>query len=216
MRWRRVFPGNEDQVRLARKLVGELLAEHPNCDDIVLCTAEMCTNAVKFTASGRGGVFAVEVSWAGATVRIAVADQGGPTAPLRGMTHPEDLQEAGRGLNLIARLSSTFGVEGDHCGRVIWAQFRRFDVTVPAADRLPLSPYPATIQDTFTLANRYTGWHIWFGYWTRQWWALPRHCESQIPLVTESTAVALAHRLDSLQRNNLSSVTEPRNAPPRA
>jgi anti-sigma regulatory factor (Ser/Thr protein kinase) len=214
--WRRVFPGNEDQVRLARRLVGELLAEHPNCDDIVLCTAELCTNAIRFTTSGRGGVFAVEVSWAGATVRVAVADQGGPTTPLRRTTQPEDLQESGRGLNLIARLSSTFGVEGDHRGRVIWAQFRRFGITAPAANRLPLSAYPATRQDTAALASRYAGWHIWFGYWTREWWALPRHCESQVRLVTEATAVALANRLDSLQRNNFRFTKELEDAPPPA
>ena len=199
MRWRRVFPGNEDQVRLVRRLISELLAEHPCRDDVVLCAAELSTNAIRFTASGRGGTFAVELSWAGATTRLAVADQGGPNLPARRANNPGKLAENGRGLNLVARLSTAFGVEGDHRGRVVWAQFRELTAATPGSSSQPLRPHPGTSQDAAILARRYAGWHTWFGPWTRQWWALPRHRAGRAVLITEPTAAALARRLDALQ-----------------
>jgi hypothetical protein len=53
--------------------------------------------------------------------------------------------------------------------------------------------------DTADLARRYPGWHIWFGPWTRQWWAMPRQPSADAALVCEPTAGALAGRLNILQ-----------------
>lgn len=187
-------------MRLVRRLVGELLAEHPGRDDVLLCATELSTNAIRFTASGRGGAFAVEVSWAGATVCLAVADQGGPAAPVRRRRDPGDqgdLAESGRGLNIVAELSAAFGVQGDHRGRIVWARFQGAESA--AAGRLPLLPHPGTSQDAAMLARRYAGWHTWFGPWTRQWWAVPRHRAPAGALIAEPTAAALARRLDALQ-----------------
>ncbi len=199
MRWRRVFPGREDQVRHVRRFVAELLAGHPERDDVALCATELATNAIAHTASGRGGLFAVELSWAGMTIRLAVADGGAPTGPVPRQHDPDALEEAGRGLNLVASLCDSYGAEGDQRGRVVWAHFRSAAVmTVPAA-RVPLAPQPATKDDAGMLARQYAGWHTWFGPWTRQWWAFPKRDPGSAALITASSARALASHLDAIQ-----------------
>ena len=197
MRWRKVFPGKEDQVREVRKFVGQLLADHPDCDDIVLCAVELATNAIRHTASGRDGSFVTEVSWT-RTVRVAVADEGAPTDPFWRQPRQDVMGETDRGLDILARLSTSCGADGDHRGRVVWAQFPA-GTTLPADACLPLSPQPATSADAATLAGQYAAWHTWFGPWTGQWWALPKHASGTVTLIAEPTAGALARRLDALQ-----------------
>ena len=62
MRWRRAFPGAQEQVGEARRFVKTLLASSPLLDDLILITSELTSNAICHTASGRGGVFVVEVT----------------------------------------------------------------------------------------------------------------------------------------------------------
>src|ERR1700722_5736404 len=81
MRWCKVFPGQEDQIPCVRTFVSQLLADHPDRADIVMCAAELAANAVRHTASGHDGFFATEVTWTGLTVRVAVADGGAGTVP---------------------------------------------------------------------------------------------------------------------------------------
>ncbi len=199
MRWRKVFPGQENQVREVRRFVGELLADHPNCDDIVLCAAELATNAIRHTASGRGGSFVTEVSWTGRTARVAVADEGSSTAPFWRPPSADIMAETDRGLDILARLSASCGSDGDERGRVVWAEFRPAEGSAPPDAARPLSPQPATSADEATLAGRYAAWHTWFGHWTGQWWALPKQPSGPVVLIAEPTAGALARRLDALQ-----------------
>jgi hypothetical protein len=199
VRWRKVFPGREDQVGQVRTFVAELLAGHPERDDIVLCAAELATNAIRHTASGRDGFFTTEVSWEGLTVRVAVADGGAATEPFgAAVGRPKDA-DAERGLDLLARLSASCGADGDSRGRVVWAQFVTSGDRAPPADGVPLVAGPAVRADTADLARRYPGWHIWFGPWTRQWWAMPRQPSADAALVCEPTSGALAGRLNILQ-----------------
>lgn len=199
MRWRRVFPGQEDQVGRVRRFVAELLAGYPERDDVALCATELATNAIRHTASGRGGFFAIELSWAAMTIRLAVADGGALTSPVLRQHGPDTLEEAGRGLDVVASLCDSYGSEGDHRGRVVWAQFSSASRTAPHATRAPMVPQPATEEDAVLLARQYAAWHTWFGPWTRQWWALPRRDLGATPLITASSARALASRLDALQ-----------------
>ena len=209
MRWRKVFPGREDQVREVRRFVAELLADHPDCDDIVLCAAELATNAIRHTASGRDGFFTTEVSWEGRTARVAVGDGGAPTAPFRREPGSNLMGEADRGLDILERLSASCGADGDHRGRVVWAEFHPTEATVEADACLPLSPEPATSADAATLAGQYAAWHTWFGPWTGQWWALPKQPSRSLTLIGESTAGALARRLDALQGDPRSAGRQP-------
>jgi serine/threonine-protein kinase RsbW len=206
MRWCKVFPGQEDQIPCVRTFVSQLLADHPDRADIGMCAAELAANAVRHTASGRDGFFATEVTWTGLTVRVAVADGGAGTAPPLG----PDLSgpEADSGLSRLAQLASRCGTEGDQRGRVVWAQFLASTEPpstelhgpggAPGATSIPLSAEQSTAAEAADLAERYQGWHTWFGRWTRQWWAIPKQASRATALIAEPTAGALAQRLDSL------------------
>ena len=112
-----------------------------------------------------------------------------PTTPAPRSSDSAALDEAGRGLDIVTKLCTAFGAEGDHRGRVVWAQFRPTAKTVPAAPRLPMSPQPATNAAAAAMAQRYTGWHTWYGPWTRRWWALDKR-PSGSGLISEPTAAA--------------------------
>jgi anti-sigma regulatory factor (Ser/Thr protein kinase) len=188
-------------VGRVRRFVAELLVGYPERDDVALCATELATNAIRHTASGRGGFFAVELSWAGMTIQLTVADGGAPAGPVLRQRDPDALEEAGRGLDVVASLCDRYGSEGDHRGRVVWAHFSSASTAAPNAARVPLVPQPATEEDAALLARQYTGWHTWFGPWTRQWWALPRRDLGATPLITASSARALASRMDAFQSN---------------
>jgi hypothetical protein len=201
MRWCKVFPGQEDQIPCVRTFVSQLLADHPDRADIVMCAAELAANAVRHTSSGRDGFFATEVTWTGLTVRVAVADGGAGTAPRLGpdRTGPG----ADSGLSRLAQLASCCGTEGDHRGRVVWAQFLASTElhstgSAAGATSTPLTAEQSTAAEAADLAERYQGWHTWFGRWTRQWWAIPKQASRATALIAEPTAGALARRLDAL------------------
>jgi hypothetical protein len=202
MRWCKVFPGQEDQITEAASFVAQLLGSHPDGDGIARCAAELAANAIRHTATGQDGFFATEVTWTGQTVRVAVSDGGASTVPV---TAPDGTRPAGpeHGLALLARLSSRWGTEGDYRGRVVWAQFlASTDLagagTAAVATSVPLAAEQSTAAEAADLAERYKGWHTWFGRFTRQWWAIPKQASATASLIAEPTAVALARRLDSL------------------
>jgi serine/threonine-protein kinase RsbW len=128
--WRRDFPGNAAELRPLREWLAGLLPEAPARDDAIMVAVELATNAVKHTASGQDGFFAVEITWHAqpTTVRIAVADGGARAGPQessgRGL-----LSEHGRGLQVVLGLASRVGACGDEGGRLIWAD-------VPWTDQL--------------------------------------------------------------------------------
>ena len=81
LRWRRVFPGEERQLGVLRRWLTSLCPACPARDDLAMVANELSSNAIRHTASGRGGWFAVEVAWAGPVVRVTVADSGAATEP---------------------------------------------------------------------------------------------------------------------------------------
>jgi hypothetical protein len=213
MRWCKVFPGQEDQIPEVATFVAHLLGSHPDRDPIASCAAELAANAIRHTASGQDGFFATEVTWTGQTVQVAVSDDGADTVPFTGpstgpFTAPAatwSVSQPEHGLGALARMSSRWGTEGDYRGRVVWAQFlASTDLaststgSAPVATSVPLAAERSTAAAAADLAERYTGWHTWFGHWTRQWWAIPKHASATAALIAEPTAVALALRLDSL------------------
>jgi hypothetical protein len=168
LRWRREFPGEEQQLGALRRWLESLL---PGCsarDDVTWVAVELGTNAIQHTASGRGR-FAVEITWYPAMVRVAVSDCGAPEGP-RVVNEPDG--ERGRGLQVVKGLSVRTGVCGDHRGRLVWAD-------VPWGDAG--AEQPASLQDRYEavirdgqagLAGRFAGVPAWFGRSTLQWWAL--------------------------------------------
>lgn len=121
LRWRRVLPGEEHQLAVLRRWIAMLLPPCPAREDVTTVANELCGNAIKHTASGRGGWFAVEITRHGPVVTVAVTDNGAPAGP-QVINDPE--REHGRGLLLVQCLSVRTGVRGDSRGRLVWAEVR--------------------------------------------------------------------------------------------
>jgi anti-sigma regulatory factor (Ser/Thr protein kinase) len=184
LRWWQVFGGNASEVAAVRRWLATLLPECPARDDVISVATELASNAIVHTASGHDGMFAVEVTWHRAMVRVAVADRGAPAGP-RVIEDPDG--EAGRGLLLVRGLSARTGVEGDHHGRTVWAEV---SWEGPDADLTGVAE-AAIREGEQALARCFPGVLAWFGRSTREWWALTGTGQ----LVGAPTAAELANRL---------------------
>lgn len=184
LRWWQVFDGDARELRRVRQWLVSLLPDCPARDDVISVATELGNNALFHTASGRGGMFAVEVTYHHSIVRVAVADRGGPAEP-RVVEEPD--AEQGRGLLLVRGLSLRMGVEGDVQGRTVWAE-----VAWDGPDAATVSAAGVAIRESEDeLARCFPGVPAWFGRSTRQWWALPGTDE----LVAAPTAAELASLL---------------------
>lgn len=135
MTYRRIFPGNLDQIPAARRFIRFLLEDSPCRDDAEQIVAELAANAVAHTSSGMSrGTFIVELTRKTTVVRVTVYDCGWGGIPRfapRGRADP--LDERGRGLSLVAALASQVGYRGTRTlGHAVWAQF--------TAEDLPATP----------------------------------------------------------------------------
>ena len=139
LRWRQVLRGEERQLGVLRRELVSMLTDCPARDDVISIATELASNAMRHTASGRGGWFAVEVTSYQSVVRVSVTDQGGPAAP-RVIDDPS--AEHGRGLLLVSGLSVRTGMIGDQRGRLIWADVV-FDNSVYATSGHSGTAHPA-------------------------------------------------------------------------
>ena len=136
---RRRFPGRDDQVSCARAFVKDVLAGCLRLDEAVLCTSELCTNALVHSRSGDGGMFEVTVYHRPGSLRIEVRDEGSPSSPV---LRPIDAcSEDGRGLEIVAFLAHRWGQRGDEYGRCVYFELR-WDH--PAGTS---TPYPEAAHD---------------------------------------------------------------------
>lgn len=115
--WHRTFPGTKEQVREARRFVRAHLPDYPDAE---LITSELATNAVEHTRTGEpGGTFTALIRpRLDGTAYLAIEDQGGPAE--FGVPTPE--REGGRGIHLVAALTTVWGVKDDAAGRTVWAE----------------------------------------------------------------------------------------------
>jgi Histidine kinase-like ATPase domain len=188
LRWRQVLRGEAGQLRVLRRWLASMLPDCPARDDVISVATELASNALRHTASGRGGWFAVEITRYPSVVRIAVADQGGPAEP-RVIDDPA--AENGRGLLLVSGLSLRTGMTGDQRGRLIWA-----DIAFDSPDATPPDPYDVSIRDgQAALTRRFADVPTWFGRSTLAWWALA----GSRGLVTAPSAAELAATLYRLR-----------------
>ena len=135
--WARTYRGTPASVPQARRFVGELLAGCPACETLMTCVSELCANAITHTASGRGGVFTVEVDCPRAGIaRVAVTDDGGASVPAAGRL--DLMAEGGRGLAMVAACTSRWGFREAYPGRTVWAE-ASWPVAVPAPRRETVS-----------------------------------------------------------------------------
>jgi serine/threonine-protein kinase RsbW len=91
----------------------------PMAYDAVIVGSELATNAITHSDSRKpGGQFIVLAeAYEGDYLWIEVEDQGGP------WIERDPTDEHGRGLLVVAALSSDWGIEGDSLARVVWARF---------------------------------------------------------------------------------------------
>jgi hypothetical protein len=138
-RWRRVFPGDQPQLGVLRRWLSSLLPDCAARDDVLCVATELATNAVLHTATGQGGWFAVEITWYGPVIRVAVADCGGTGEP---QLIRDPGGEHGRGLALVQGLAVRSGFLGDRHGRLVWADVP-WDRASAGEDRLAAAPRQA-------------------------------------------------------------------------
>lgn len=189
-RWRQVFAGEEHQLAHLRCCLAALLPPCEARDDVVSIATELGSNAIRHTASGNGGSFAVEITWSQHVVRVAVADAGGLAGP-RVIDDPAE--EHGRGLLLVRGLAARMGVAGDQRGRLVWADVVWDGLSAAAASAPDEDETTIRIGEA-ALAARFAGVTTWFGRSTLAWWAVAGSGE----LVTAPSASALASLLDRL------------------
>lgn len=118
-----LLPGVPKSVPLARKLVRELLAGHPQAaETAALTVSELVTNAIVHSASGDGGLVAVAVQPDGpAGVRVGVRDDNGEgVGPHPGCADLWD--ERGRGLALVTALTDGWSTVRAGKYRWIWCR----------------------------------------------------------------------------------------------
>jgi hypothetical protein len=84
--------------------------------DVALVTSELASNAVRHAATP----FEVVLDFSGGHVRVEVRD-GSPVVPRGAMP---GAGVTGRGLVVVDRLASAWGVEATRRGKVVWAELR--------------------------------------------------------------------------------------------
>jgi serine/threonine-protein kinase RsbW len=103
-------------LRRPRRFVAGVLDGCPAAGDALVCVSELATNAVLHSRSGRpGGRFTVCATARPGSLRVAVADEGGPWGHERG----GDGQN-GRGLLIVGGLASRWGRDEGGAGRTVW------------------------------------------------------------------------------------------------
>ncbi|MGI8448217.1 MAG: helix-turn-helix domain-containing protein [Streptosporangiaceae bacterium] len=130
---RRQFPGHPDQVAKARRFLRAHSGFCPLLDEAVLLTSELCTNAVRHSASGNGGFFEVAVHRGPDSLRVEVRDDGSEAAPTE--RDFDELAENGRGLEIVALVATRWGQSSDEFGHSVF-----FELSWQPAPGTPETP----------------------------------------------------------------------------
>jgi anti-sigma regulatory factor (Ser/Thr protein kinase) len=116
----RTLPARTASVPSARRFVMQALTDlgaEGACDDVVALVSELATNAVIHARTS----YTIVVSREGDTVRVGVHDLS-PVIPRR-RAYGMDAT-TGRGLRLVASMSSAWGIEAESEGKVVWFEVR--------------------------------------------------------------------------------------------
>jgi anti-sigma regulatory factor (Ser/Thr protein kinase) len=114
------FPADLAAVRPARQWAAQSVRDHGASYAaerlVTLLASELVTNAVKYGPTA--GTVTIEAHYTDTTVRIAVGD-GNPEPPV--MLDPSPREVGGRGMRLIDKLSTAWGVDPHpDAGKTVW------------------------------------------------------------------------------------------------
>jgi serine/threonine-protein kinase RsbW len=148
--WSKSFEGQPEHLKEVREFTRLVAGGREGADLVEMVASELAGNAIQHSESGRpGGKFTLQVGDSRDGWQVSVVDEGGPKEPrictLTSIDNAEDLDdlgdevEAGRGLAMVAVVSSAWGVRGDKNSRSVWAQIlipgsQRRDRLVEASD----------------------------------------------------------------------------------
>lgn len=135
LHWLRTFEGRPEHLTKVREFARLVAGGRDGADVMEMVLSELAGNAIQHSRSGEpGGEFALQVLDMQDRWHVRVFDQGGPREPriceLTSIESVEDLDklgdeaEAGRGLAMVAAVSSAWGVSGDWTSRTVWADIR--------------------------------------------------------------------------------------------
>ena len=130
--WSRNFEGLPEHLTEVREFTRFVAGDRDGADLMEMVASELAGNAIQHSESGGpGGKFTLQVVDYQDRWRVRVVDEGGPRMPHvcapTSIESAEDLDklgdevEAGRGLAMVAAVSSAWGVLGDQNSRVVWA-----------------------------------------------------------------------------------------------
>jgi serine/threonine-protein kinase RsbW len=91
----------------------------PVREEVALVASELLGNAVRHAKALDDGRLAIDWGVGEDGVEIAVTDGGGPTAPIA--SDPGPAATCGRGLSIVAGLSTRWGVERHGSNITVWA-----------------------------------------------------------------------------------------------
>lgn len=147
-----VLTATPASVGMARRKVRELLdlwnVGPDTCDNALLVTSELVTNALTHAASER---VVSRLYLSAGRLYIEVEDENrGRTLPAR--RRPEPDEQCGRGLLLVGVLTSDWGVRDapDGSGRVVWAELPAEQAELSEAISPPMAPAEASVPGTAT------------------------------------------------------------------
>ncbi len=112
---RTALPASPSSSRAARRFLSSFLADRPtrNWEDVDLLVSELVTNAVMHAHSSPQVIVQVH----GTTLRVEVHDES-PVVPA--LRDADDGRPGGRGLRILDRLASDWGVERRPGGKSVW------------------------------------------------------------------------------------------------
>ena len=118
---RNYYPASLTCLSDLRRFTAQVLRAAPGSDDVVQVVAELAANAILHTDSGKpDGVLTLHVAAFDDRWQVRIDDLGGSKVPKVQPVAKGDA-EAGRGLAIVAALSSEWGVLGDEYARAVWA-----------------------------------------------------------------------------------------------
>ena len=131
--WSRNFEGLPEHLTKVREFTRTVAGHRTGADLVEMVASELAGNAIQHSGSGEpGGKFTIQVADFEDRWQVCVIDEGGPKVPhvcerasvenVEALDQLGDEAEAGRGLSMVAAVSSAWGVRGDRTSRTVWAE----------------------------------------------------------------------------------------------